>query len=329
MLRCRFIAGKRAEEAAAKKNRRRKQAAVIAGSAAAAVAAAWTLWADTAVMIHEMTVKKDRIPQSFSGLRITQISDFHNSVCGEKKEKLIRLVKKSAPDLIFITGDLIDSRHTDTETAADFIERIVSEAPVYYVPGNHESRIPDAYRELKKSMKASGVHILQHEAEYIEKDGEKIQIIGVNDPDFHADRHGSGGISRKSGLKEEILSREQQRAQNAACIFEEVSRLRDEEFFTVLLSHRPELFETYVRCGIDFVFSGHAHGGQFRLPLAGGLFAPGQGFFPAYDGGLYERKETSMIVSRGIGSSVIPLRFNNRPEIVAAEIIRSRKSHDR
>ncbi len=198
------------------------------------------------------------------------------------------------------------------------------------MPGNHESRIPDAYRELKKSMKASGVHILQNEAEYIEKDGEKIQIIGVNDPDFHADRHGSGGISRKSGLKEEILSREQQRAENAACIFEEVSRLRDEEFFTFLLSHRPELFETYVRCGIDFVFSGHAHGGQFPSAAGqGGCSLRDRDFFPRDDGGLYERKETSMIVSRGIGASVIPLRFNNRPEIVAAEIIRSRKSHDR
>ena len=92
--------------------------------------------------------------------------------------------------------------------------------------------------------------------------------------------------------------------------------------YTVLLSHRPELFDVYVDSQIDLVFSGHAHGGQFRVPFIGGLVAPNQGFFPEYDAGLFSKENTTMVVSRGVGNSIIPLRFNNRPEIVVVELIR-------
>jgi predicted MPP superfamily phosphohydrolase len=93
------------------------------------------------------------------------------------------------------------------------------------------------------------------------------------------------------------------------------------ETYTVLLSHRPELFDCYVAKGADLVFSGHAHGGQFRLPFLGGVFAPDQGLFPTYDAGLYQQKGTSMIVSRGLGNSLFPFRVNNRPEIVVVTLL--------
>ena len=93
-----------------------------------------------------------------------------------------------------------------------------------------------------------------------------------------------------------------------------------ESSYTLLLSHRPELFETYVDCGIGLVLSGHTHGGQFRLPFIDGLAAPNQGLFPKYDAGLYTDGSTDMVVSRGIGNSIIPFRFNNRPEIVLVEL---------
>jgi predicted MPP superfamily phosphohydrolase len=88
----------------------------------------------------------------------------------------------------------------------------------------------------------------------------------------------------------------------------------------VLLSHRPELFDTYLTAGMDLVLSGHAHGGQFRLPIIGGLVAPNQGMFPKYDAGLYTARNTNMIVSRGIGNSIVPFRFNNRPEIILIQL---------
>ena len=100
-----------------------------------------------------------------------------------------------------------------------------------------------------------------------------------------------------------------------------ISELQNEsDGFTVLLSHRPELFDLYVNTGVDLVFSGHAHGGQFRLPFVGGLVAPNQGFFPKYDAGQFIKENTTMIVSRGVGNSIIPVRFNNRPEIIVAEL---------
>ena len=94
----------------------------------------------------------------------------------------------------------------------------------------------------------------------------------------------------------------------------------EQDRFTILLSHRPELFETYVDHDLDLVLSGHAHGGQFRLPFVGGLVAPNQGFFPEYDAGLYSMNHTNMIVSRGIGNSILPFRFNNRPEVIIIEL---------
>ena len=97
--------------------------------------------------------------------------------------------------------------------------------------------------------------------------------------------------------------------------------LTGSDAYTILLSHRPELFDTYVASGVDLVFSGHAHGGQFRLPFLGGVIAPNQGLFPEYDSGLYTQGDTNMLVSRGIGNSIIPIRFNNRPEIIVVELL--------
>ena len=94
----------------------------------------------------------------------------------------------------------------------------------------------------------------------------------------------------------------------------------EKDTFTLLLSHRPELFEVYTENNIDLALTGHAHGGQIRLPFVGGVIAPHQGFFPEYDGGLYIKEETSMVVSRGIGNSIFPFRFNNRPEVVLIEL---------
>jgi predicted MPP superfamily phosphohydrolase len=99
-----------------------------------------------------------------------------------------------------------------------------------------------------------------------------------------------------------------------------LDELISEEEFTLLLSHRPEMFDTYVEKDVDLVFSGHAHGGQFRIPFVGGVFAPNQGLFPKYDSGIYSEGNTTMVVSRGIGNSAFPFRINNRPEVILVEL---------
>ena len=259
----------------------------------------WTLWGNTALEVNEYEIASNRIPEAFSGFRIAQVSDLHNAEFGEGNEKLIGLLSQTDPDMIVITGDLIDSRHTDIEIALEFARQAIKLAPVYFVSGNHEARVPE-YEDLKIGLVKAGVVILENQKVQITREGESITIMGIDDPSFQEDYLFGDAVSVTSSALSEIQN--------------------ESDRYTVLLAHRPELFETYVDAGVDLVFSGHAHGGQFRLPFIGGLVAPNQGFFPEYDAGLFSEGSTTMIVSRGVGNSIIPIRFNNRPEIVVAEL---------
>lgn len=261
----------------------------------------WTLWSNKALEVNEITIASSRIPSAFSGFRIAQVSDLHNAEFGEDNATLLKMLSECNPDIIVITGDLVDANHTDIDVALSFAEEAVWIAPTYYVTGNHEASISQ-YDILKSGLETAGVIILEDESVYLERDGETIVLLGLEDPN----------ATIKGDLFGEV----------PAMINTQLSRLVSEETeYTVLLSHRPELFETYVSSGIDLVLSGHAHGGQFRLPFVGGLIAPNQGLFPKYDAGLYAEGNTNMVVSRGIGNSIIPIRFNNRPEIVLIELL--------
>lgn len=262
----------------------------------------WTLWANTALQCNEISIRSERLPASFEGYRIAQISDLHNAEFGSDNEKLIQMLKDAHPDMIVVTGDLIDSSHTDLEIAISFARKAVQIAPTYYVTGNHEAWVDQQYETLERQLEQVGVEVMRNEALYIEQKGERILLIGADDPEFQAgDRIAyDGGAAWIRGVIDAL-------------------RYYDEEY-TILLSHRPELFDTYVDSGVDLVLTGHAHGGQFRLPLIGGLVAPGQGLFPKYDAGTFSQDRTHMVVSRGLGNSVIPLRIGNRPELVVVEL---------
>ena len=255
----------------------------------------WTLWGNTALEVNEYEVVSDRIPQGFEGFRIAQVSDLHNAEFGEGNEKLIQLLSQTDPGIIVLTGDLIDSRHTDIEIALDFARQAIKLAPVYYVSGNHEARVRE-YEDLKMGLAEAGVVILENQNVQITREGENITLMGIDDPSFQEDY--------LFGDSESVARQAIDELQN------------ESDGYTILLSHRPELFDLYVDTEMDLVFSGHAHGGQFRLPFVGGLVAPNQGFFPKFDEGRFTEENTTMIVSRGVGNSIIPIRFNNRPEIV-------------
>ena len=258
----------------------------------------WTAWGNTALELNTYTISSRELPDAFDGYRIAQVSDLHNAEFGEGNQRLLDMLREAKPDMIAITGDLIDSRKTNIAVALAFAKEAIQIAPCYYVSGNHEARVSE-YRELKTGLVASGVTVLEDELAEIKVSGESITIIGVNDPSFSTDYL----------------------AGDAAVMDEKLSALAAEDAgFTILLSHRPELFDTYVSHDMDLALSGHAHGGQFRLPLIGGLVAPNQGLFPKYDAGLYSENHTNMIVSRGLGNSIIPFRFNNRPEVVLIEL---------
>lgn len=247
------------------------------------------IWQNNHIGISEIEVNNSKIPKSFNGYRIVHLSDLHNKDFGSNENKLIVKTKNAEPDIIVITGDLIDSRNTNIEVAIEFIKEAVKIAPIYYVSGNHEAR-SDVYDELSEKLKESGVTILDNELVEIVEDGSIIKLSGMIDPSF-----GNGSfLDKRTGI--------------------------DTSKFNILLSHRPELINMYADKDIDLAFTGHAHGGQIRLPFIGGLVAPDQGLLPKYTSGLYTLKDTSMIVSRGLGNSIFPIRVFNRPEIIVVTL---------
>ena len=232
-----------------------------------------------------------RVPEAFNGYKVVHISDLHNKSFGKNQEKLLKKIEEISPDIIAITGDLIDRRKYNLEVALSFVKGAVDIAPVYYVSGNHEAW-SGKYEEIKDELISLNVQVLDDEKISIHRKDEFIDIIGLKDPDFHT----------SNDLEDQLMN------------------LSEENNFQILLSHRPELINLYSKEKIDLIFSGHAHGGQFRLPFIGGIIAPDQGLFPEYTSGLYVKDKSTLIVSRGLGNSIIPLRLFNQPEIIVLTI---------
>ena len=259
----------------------------------------WIVWGNKALELNTYNITGNDIPKEFDGFRIAQVSDLHNAEMGKNNEILVSMLAEADPDIIVITGDMIDSRNTKLDVALAFAEQAVKIAPCYYVTGNHEARV-DEYSNLKDDLTELGVIVLEDAKTEIVCSGESIVLIGVTDPSFETDYlFGDDETVMQSKLKELI---------------------NEEDGYVVLLSHRPELFDTYVGNKVDLVFSGHAHGGQFRIPFFGGVVAPNQGVFPKYDAGIFTEGNTNMVVSRGVGNSIIPFRVNNRPEVIIIEL---------
>lgn len=290
------------EKEKAKTSKSKKKKIIIAVVVIAAIAIVFIsllLWQNLTIKTSVYKLSKENLPEEFKGFKIAQISDLHNAEFGKDNSKLLYILKQNRPDIIVFTGDLVDSNHTNINISLSFAKEAIKIAPCYYVPGNHEALLDKAkYDNLVSQLINSGVVVLDNKIVYLEKEGAKIMLAGLCDPDFtDADKIEQNGVLDKW-----------------------LGEIVNDDSFTVLLSHRPEAFDIYADHGIDVVFCGHAHGGQFRLPFIGGLYAPNQGFFPKYDAGVYNKGNTSMVVSRGIGNSVIPIRVNNRPELVIAEL---------
>ena len=259
----------------------------------------WIAWGNSALELNSYRIASNSLPKEFEGFSIAQVSDLHNAEIGKDNEKLISMLAEAAPDIIVITGDIIDSRNTNVDVALDFAEQAVKIAPCYYVTGNHEARV-DEYSDLKDGLIELGVTVLEDAKTEMACSGESIVLVGVSDPSFETDYlFGDDETVMQSKLKEMI---------------------NEEDGYVILLSHRPELFDTYVENKVDLIFSGHAHGGQFRIPFIGGVVAPNQGLFPKFDAGIYAEGNTNMVVSRGVGNSIIPFRVNNRPEVILIEL---------
>lgn len=212
-------------------------------------------------------------------VKICHISDYHNN---KLDKNIVNKIKEENVDIIAITGDLIDSG--SSTNVISFIKEIKEIAPIFYVTGNHEADDLKFLKGFLNELESLGINVLQNSNEIYTKNGKSINIIGIDDP----------LISDSSSF---------------------LSSLND-SYFKLLLTHRPERINQYAAANIDLVLAGHAHGGLFKIPLIGGLFAPNQGFFPKYYEGLYQLNSTKMIVSKGVGNSVIPVRFLNKAEVI-------------
>ncbi|MCM3216500.1 metallophosphoesterase [Niallia taxi] len=231
------------------------------------------------------------------GLKIIQLSDLHSKEFGENQHRLVTKVQALSPDIIAFTGDIIDKDKYDEKTVLSLLKQLKEIAPTYYVTGNHEYW-SGKYDQLEKIIKSTGVTILHNQREKLQLNGTTFLLAGIDDP----------AISNEA---------------SAVTVETELAKTLEgvnDQDFVVLLSHRPELYSVYAEHNIDLVLSGHAHGGQVRLPFVGGLVAPDQGFLPKYTAGKYEQDDTAMIVNRGLGNSIIPQRVFNTPEIVEITI---------
>lgn len=264
-------------------------------------ATVWLWWGNRVLTQQWYVIRDSRVPEAFDGFTIAQVSDLHNTEFGSGNGELLELLRQAQPDIIVITGDLIDYHRTDIPLALEFVRQAVTIAPCYYVTGNHDPNIGiDKYRVLESGLLAAGVHVLNDERYYLVRDAQTLTIAGIGDPVYSDLVGGIGNAMFPPGIQE----------------------LTEAGDYTVLLCHRPEFLERYAMADVELVLTGHAHGGQIRLPLLGGLWAPNQGALPEYTSGLYTMDDTTMVVSRGLGNSLFPLRVNNPPEVVLVELSR-------
>lgn len=248
------------------------------------------------LVVSTYTMESEKLAKEFDGYKIVQISDFHNASFGVKNKRLLKKIRNEKPDMLVITGDFVDSNRVNISVAVDFVEEAVKICPVYYVTGNHERSLPETQRkELFEKLEQAGVVLLLDKTEEIRRGDASFTLIGLDDSSIYD--------NTLLKLTEEI----------------------EEEQFRLVLAHEPQGIRHYALGGADLVLCGHAHGGQFRIPFVGPVYAPGQGFFPKLTNGEHEDENTKMIISRGLGNSVIPVRLFNNPEIVVV-ILKAQKN---
>ena len=254
--------------------------------------------------VSRYTVEADTITDP---VRIVQLTDLHNSEFGTGNQRLIRTVAEQEPDLILITGDLLDLREERTDIAENLIRQLAAIAPVYVSYGNHEDLFEKSYGvDLKSLYTAAGAAVLADEWTELAVKGQPLRL---------------GGIYGYCLPPEFIESGEARPGETAF-----MTAFQDTERYTVLMCHMP--YSWLIRGAldgwdVDLVLSGHVHGGQVRFPVIGGLWAPDQGWFPGRLSGVYvsETGGKAMVLSRGLGNTDSIPRFNNIPELVVVDLV--------
>lgn len=239
--------------------------------------------------------------------RLILLSDLHDKRYGKNNKKLLQAILSQQPDLIVCAGDMLTATpDRPARNAQELLVRLAKRYPVYFANGNHESRMllePETYgdagRKFVQSLDQAGVVRLENQNVFLPASG--IRLYGLDLP---------RRVYRK--LKQEPFFADQVRELLGEAVKDE---------YVILLAHHPAYFETYGNWGADLTLSGHLHGGIMRLPFVGGVLSTAFTLFPKYDGGLFEKEGRRMVVSRGLGSHTIPLRFFNPAELVVIDLV--------
>jgi len=241
-------------------------------------------------------------------LRILQVSDLHGKRFGMRSWRLMRRIRRLDFDIVAVTGDAITAGilPRGARTAASLVERLANRHPVYFVAGNHEATSPQ-FPALERRLRDAGVPVMRRDAASVRVGDHSFTLLGLDDPRF---------FLQDDPWKQHRPAAFSAYTRNLAALARSTANLRPR----ILLAHRPELLDAYARSGVDLVLTGHVHGGQVRIPGLGGLLAPDQGLFPRFDAGVYRQGRTRMVVSRGLGPSIVPLRVFNPPELVLVEL---------
>lgn len=249
-------------------------------------------------------------PKLTAPIRVVQLTDLHNSEFGENNGRLVRMIQKQSPDVIMLTGDMLNGDEPRTEVAVGLIEQLAEIAPVYASLGNHEKANENVYGTDVGALYAqAGAHVLERTYEDVEIGGQTVRI---------------GGIYGYC-LPEKYLRTREAREKEVEYLHD----FQETDLLTLLLCHVPTSWiinDNLEEWDVDVIFSGHVHGGQIRLPLIGGLYAPDQGLFPGRECGLFYSADHArvMVLSRGLGSRGEVPRFGNVPEIVVVDIVPQR-----
>lgn len=257
--------------------------------------ALYIYWDNNAVVTNDFVFESDALPPGFDGFKIVQISDVHNHQFGADSSLLLNAVEDAAPDIIVITGDLMDEYGSLDDISA-LSAALPAIAPTYYITGNHEWAAK-CVEDVISLLTDDGITCLQNEYVTIENGGESIVLAGIHDPNGRADQKTP--------------------AQLAGEIYAEKG-----DPFWILLAHRNTLYEEYGTIGADLLITGHAHGGIIRLPGTDGLLSTNRTLFPKWTSGFYYDYDTPMFVSRGLGNIRPTFRIFNPPQLAVLELKR-------
>lgn len=274
------------------------------------------------IIITNYTIENSRVPENFDGVKILHVSDLQSEYFGKNQSNLLEKAASVKPDYIFITGDIADRNHTDIKASLMAAEGLADIAPTYYVNGNHEMKLSEENTSLLyDGLKNLGITVLFDEGVLITRQNSSVSICGLSEFVIYSAKEDDHEMYKETDIS--VIRETADSLAEAGWIRE--AGMEKDKLFKILLTHEPQYFDVYDNQGFDLIFTGHAHGGQFRLPLIGGLFAPGQGVFPKYTQGVHDGRWSKMIISRGLGNSTFPIRLFNRPELVVVTVLKKQE----